>query len=301
MKTVVIFGGSGFIGQNIICRLAKQGQRLIVPYQKPTREAKLRLYGNVGQIVPLKFKKLNEERIKNVIDNADVIFNLKTIWQEKKPYSYKKHILNFNTQLVDLINISNKNKVFVFFSGIGISEQSPSKRVQYIARAENYILENLNRVSIIRPSIVIGQGSPFLEKLLPIFQISFFIPLFGTGEAKLQPVFVDDVAYAIEIILEKGFKGNHIYELVGPEVFTYKSIYQFIANCLGLKRKFIPVPFKLAKFVVSIIEKTHLNLITKDQLLLFMEDNISSNQNKNFKHLSISPKDLREIIKKIIL
>ncbi len=268
MKTVVIFGGSGFIGQNIIHRLSKQGYHLIVPYQRPTKEPKLRLYGNVGQIVPLKFKRLDEYKIKSVIDNADIILNLKTIWQEKKGYSYEKHIFHFNIQLVDLLNTTNKNKIFIFFSGLGVSEQSFSKRVNYIAKAENYILNNLNRVSIIRPSIVVGIGDQFLGKILPIFKLSFFIPLFGTGEAKLQPVSVDDVANAIEIILEKSFQDNHIYELVGPEIFTYKSLYQFISDCLGLRRKFVPIPFWLAKIGVAIIEKTHLNLITKDQLLL---------------------------------
>ena len=124
--------------------------------------------------------------------------------------------------------------------------------------------------------------------------------MFGTGEVKLQPVFVDDVANAIEIILEQGIKENHMYELVGPEIFTYKSFYQFIANTLNLRRKFVPIPFKLAKLGVSIIEKTHLNLLTKDQLLLFKDDNIASNQDKNFRNLEIYPKDLREVIKKII-
>ena len=44
----------------------------------------------------------------------------------------------------------------------------------------------------------------------------------------------------------------------------------------------------LGNIVVSIIEKTPLNLITKDQLLLFKQDNISSNKYKNFKSLGIS-------------
>ena len=301
MKTVVIFGGSGFIGQNIIRRLSKQGYHLIVPYQRLTNEAKLRLYGNVGQIVPLRFKRLNEYKIKSVINNADIILNLKTIWQEKKGYSYEKNIFHFNIQLVDLLNTTDRKKIFIFFSGLGVSEQSLSKRIKYIAKAENYILENLKRVSIIRPSIVIGRGDQFLGKILPIFKLSFFIPLFGTGEAKLQPVFVDDVANAIEIILEKGFQDNHIYELAGPEIITYKNLYQFIANCLGLRRKLVPIPFWLAKIGVAIIEKTHLNLITKDQLLLFKDDNIFSNQNKSFRDLGISPKNLREVIKKILL
>ena len=149
-------------------------------------------------------------KLKMQLDSADIVLNLKTIWQEKKAYSYEKDILNFNTQLVDLINITHKNKVFVFFSGLGVSGQSSSKRVQCIAKVENYILENLNRVSIIRPSVVIGEGDQFLGKLLPIFKLSFFIPLFGTGEAKLQPVFVGDVAKAIEIVLEQDAKGKHI-------------------------------------------------------------------------------------------
>ena len=62
MKTVVIFGGSGFIGQNIIRRLAKREYLIIVPHQTSINDSKLRLYGNVGQIIPIKFKKLGENK-----------------------------------------------------------------------------------------------------------------------------------------------------------------------------------------------------------------------------------------------
>ena len=39
----------------------KKGYLIIIPYHTPINEAKLRLYGNVGQIIPLKFNKLNED------------------------------------------------------------------------------------------------------------------------------------------------------------------------------------------------------------------------------------------------
>jgi len=301
MKTVVIFGGSGFIGQNIIRRLAKKDYLIFVPHQTPINAAKLRLYGNVGQIIPLKFNKLSEERIRNIIYRSDVVINLKTIWREKKPYYYENNILNFNTQIIDLINRIDKNKVFIFFSGLGVSKQSPSKRANYISRVENYIIDNINNALIIRPGIVLGDGDQFLGKLLPIFKFSFFIPLFGNGEAKLQPVFVDDVAKAVEISLETEITDNNIYELVGHEIFTYKSFYCFICKCLGLSRKLVPLPFDLVKICVLIIEKTPLSLITKDQLLLFKEDNISSNQHNNFSNLDIVSTDIREIIKKMII
>jgi len=302
MKTVVIFGGSGFIGQNIIRRLAKKDYRILVPYQRSTNnEAKLRLFGDLGQIVPLKFNHLGEKIIQNIIQESDVILNLKTIWQEKKSYSYRNNILNFNMQLVDLINSIDNKKPFIFFSGLGVSEKSSSRRVQSIARTEQYIIQNILNTSIIRPGVVIGEGDQFLGKLLPIFKFSFFIPLFGSGEEKLQPVFVDDVAKAIESILEQGLKNKNIYELAGSEIFTYKSLYQFITECLSVKRVFIPVPFGLASMGVSLIEKTPFNLITKDQLLLFREDNIISNLHKNFRDLGLFSRGLREVIRKILL
>ena len=58
MKTVLIFGGSGFIGQNIARRMAKNGYKIIIPYQGHVDAAKLRFIGDVGQISPIKFYSL---------------------------------------------------------------------------------------------------------------------------------------------------------------------------------------------------------------------------------------------------
>ena len=104
MKTVVIFGGSGFVGKNIVRRLVKEGSRIIIPYQLSTNEAKLRLFGNVGQIIPVKYNILKDRLISNIISEADAVINLKTIWRESQSFKYKRNILNFNIQLVDLIN-----------------------------------------------------------------------------------------------------------------------------------------------------------------------------------------------------
>ena len=80
MKTVVIFGGSGFVGKHLLYRLAKKKYRIIIPYQRSTNEAKLRLFGNVGQIIPIKFNNLKDDLIQNIIRESDIIINLKTIF-----------------------------------------------------------------------------------------------------------------------------------------------------------------------------------------------------------------------------
>ena len=298
MKTVVIVGGSGFVGQHIVRRLAKKGHKIIIPYQTSTNEAKLRLLGSLGQIIPLYFKDLQDSIITEALKESEIIINLKTLWDEKK-ITFDKGIYKFNTNLADILNRNDakKNKMFIFFSGLGVDAESLSKRIRIIANTEEYLKRKLNNLSIIRPGIIIGGGDLFLKRILPIFRFSFFVPLFGDGKAKLQPVFIDDVAKAVETIVTKNFLNNNIFELAGPEIFTYKSLYTHLKKCLQLTRVFVPIPFNLMSFFVSIIEKMPINLITSDQLCLFKSDNFEQNIDKSFKDLGFFPQDIREIIR----
>ena len=63
MKSIIIFGGAGYIGKNLIRRFAKDGYKIIVPYQKQTKEANLRLLGAVGQIIPFHFTSLKNDKL----------------------------------------------------------------------------------------------------------------------------------------------------------------------------------------------------------------------------------------------
>ena len=102
MKTVVIFGGSGFVGYHIIRRIVKKGYKIIIPYQRPTNEAKLRLFGSIGQIIPLKFINIQDKGITQSIQSAEVVINLKTLWQGK-PQFFQEGIYQFNYNLISLI------------------------------------------------------------------------------------------------------------------------------------------------------------------------------------------------------
>ena len=299
MKTVIIFGGSGFVGRHITRRLAKNGYKIIIPHNRSTNEARLRLLGNTGQVTPIKFTSIKEEKIQYLINNSDVVLNLKTSWDEKK-ISYKKSILNFNIQLVNIIKEIKKPHQFIYFSGLGVDKVGDSLRSFSIFESEKYIKKNLNNSFIIRPGIIIGGGDQFLNGLLPIFKKSFFIPLFGDGSSRFQPIFIDDVSLGINHIIKNNLSGNHTYDFVGSEVFTYKDFYNFIADSMNKTRIMVPIPFGLAKLGISIIEKTPFSPLNLEQLNLFEKDNISLNNHENLSNLYIKAQDLSEIIKKII-
>jgi len=296
MKTVVIFGGSGFIGRHIISRIAKNGYKIIVPYQRFVNEANLRFFGNTGQIIPLKFHHIREKPIIKSLKNADIIINLKTKWDEKN-LTFDEGIYNFNVQLADLIKEINKKALFIFFSGLGTSKITTSLRIKAIAKTEEHIIKNYVNYCIIRPGIILGGGDQFLEKLIPIFKYSLVVPLFGKGNHKFQPVYFNDITAAVETIILKDVKGKNLFELAGTEIFSYKNFYKKIAKYLGLKRYFISIPFSLVSFMLFITEKMSISILTKEQLSLFREDNLYKNLEKGFKDLQIKPKIVSNIIK----
>ena len=300
MKTVIIFGGSGFVGKKIAHRLSKLGYRIIIPYQSSTDEAKLRLLGSFGQIIPLRFNNLKEYHIIKSIENADIVLNLKTQWDEK-PINYIKGIFEFNVELINIIKDFDKNKSYIYFSGIGVDSQSKSKRTIAIFETEKFIKENMTNSTIIRPSIIFGPGDNFLNKLIPIFKISFFIPLFGSGKSKIQPVYIDDVIKGLETIIKNNMKGSKTFEFIGNEILTYKELYKYICKCLKIKRVFIYIPFFVVKIIVFLLNFISINIISLEQINLFKYDNIGKNSQKEFADIGIHPQNTKEMIKKNVL
>ena len=104
MNSIVIFGGAGYVGKYIISRLSSRGYKIIVPYQMPTNEAKLRLLGNFGQVIPVNYTSLEDRKIINILNNSEICINLKTNWNSDK-FNFNQSILEFNQKLLDLINI----------------------------------------------------------------------------------------------------------------------------------------------------------------------------------------------------
>ena len=299
MKSIVIFGGAGFVGKHLIRRLTKNGHKIIVPYQRSVQEAKIRLLGVTGQVIPFRYSSLDDKRLKSVLNNTDVCINLKTTYDQKKG-DFNNSIFKFNQKLIKILKVSNSLKQFIFFSGLGADLDKNSTRSVAVYKSEKEALKYLDNVIIIRPGVIIGGGDVFLKRLLPIFKASFFVPLFGDGSTKFQPVFIDDVSLAVEKIITDNIEGQGIYELAGSRAISYKDFYNYISKCLNKTRVLVPTPLNLIKPIISIAEKTPFSPLTSEQLLLFEKDNIIQNIDKSFKDLEISPQDTLQITKNII-
>ena len=296
MKSIIIFGGSGYVGKNLIRTFAKKGYKIIVPYQRQINEANLRLLGSVGQIIPFYFTSLKNPKLLSIINSSEICINLKTSWESKETL-LNKSILKFNSELIEAIKSSRTIKKFIFFSGLGTEKRS-TLRNEIISKTEELITKKLENSIIIRPSVILGNGDQFLSSLLPLFKISFFIPLFGDGSKKFQPVLIEDVVKFVSKIIEHPDINQKLFELGGPEVFTYKEFYTQIADNMNKKRVFVPIPMPIIKPIVGIGQKTPFFPINLEQLSLFESDNILNNKIDGFNYFEIHPKKIISVIKK---
>ena len=298
MKSIVIFGGSGYVGKNLIRSFVKKGYKIIIPYQRQIDEADLRLLGSVGQIIPFHFTTLENPKLLSIIENADICINLKTAWNSNESY-LEKSIYTFNKELIDIIKKSSTIKKFIFFSGLGTEKRS-TLRNEIISKTEELVTKELKNSIIIRPSVIVGNGDQFLSSLLPIFKMSFFIPLFGDGSKKFQPVLIEDIVDFVSNLVEIQSLDERLFELGGPDIFTYREFYTLISELMNKKRVLVPVPMPIIKPIVGIGEKTPFSPINLEQLSLFDSDNVLHHKKRGFDYLKMLPRKVILAVKKSI-
>ncbi|KAG6832560.1 hypothetical protein H0H92_000189 [Tricholoma furcatifolium] len=167
----------------------------------------------------------------------------------------------------------------IHFSAIGANPQSPIPYQKTKGLAETSVLRICPDATIIRPSLVFGPDDVFfnvgttyrrfsrLSKFLP------FMPVFGGGTSRFQPVYVGDLARAVEIIarddpaMQKLVAGT-IIEAGGPEIFTFRQIMELVLKYNNRYRPIIPLPFWVGLLEGAIFEKLPENLftLTRDQV-----------------------------------
>ncbi|WWC61805.1 uncharacterized protein I303_104390 [Kwoniella dejecticola CBS 10117] len=176
-------------------------------------------------------------------------------------------------------------KRFVGISAIGADEGGVTAYWRTKALGEKAILENHPSATIIRPSIVFGPGDSFFNRFASLAKWLPFLPVFGGGVSRFQPVYAGDIARAVEICCRDEPEvikqvGGRIIEAGGPDVYTYRQIMQLVLRYSGYegRRAILSLPFWIGKIQGFFLEKLPENLftVTRDQVEQLRSDNIVS-------------------------
>ncbi len=303
-RLAVVFGGSGFIGRNVVRELAKRGWRVRVAVRRPHHAQFLRPMGAVGQIQLLQANVRHRPSIERALEGADAVVNLVGILFQQGSQSFARVQGAGSAVIADCAKAAGV-EIFVHMSAIGADPDGDSLYARTKGEAERAVRAALPSATILRPSIVFGPEDQFFNKFAQMAAMApAFAPLpilIGGGATKFQPVYVDDVADAVCAALQAPEAKGRVYELGGPRTYTFRQLLEFMLAETGMKRILMPVPFALAPAFGLVGEALGAlpfvaPPITRDQVKLLKRDNIVGKNVGTLADLGVEAETIEAIV-----
>ena len=225
---------------------------------RPSRESP---FGCQVSTFPLNFD--NPERLVESLEGATTLYNTYWVRFSRGQVTFDRAVENTKT-LIRAAEAAGVQRV-VHISITNASEESPFPYFRGKALAEKIITNSRLSYAIIRPTVIFGTEGILVNNIAWLLRRFPIFAIFGSGDYRIQPVFIEDVA---EIAVNAGHKGdNLVVEAIGPEVFTFDKLIQLIANKINSRAKIIHVSPVLALFLVRMIGFAVKDVvITKDEI-----------------------------------
>ena len=286
--TIIIFGASGFLGRYIVSILTKDNYCIKVFVRKPDEARHLTLMGKLGQVEIYQGNINDKNSVNKIIYGANNVINLVGILEETSKEKFNSIHIEGSSNIAKAC-AQNKVDSLIHISALGLYDGKHSKYAKSKLEAEKNIKKLFKNTIILRPSVIFGPEDNFTNKFARMASLSPFIPLINNGLTKFQPVYVNDVAKAVYVVLNNNRHIGKTYSLGGAEIISFKEIIDFILLKIRKKRIYISLSFPLAKLIAILLSIFPSSPITLDQVRLLEKDNIIPEKVEGFKELGIKP------------
>lgn len=286
-RLVTVFGGTGFIGTAAVRCLAGAGWRVRVAARRPGSVAELDVESGVADI-------RDDVGVARALEGASAVVNAVSLYAERGELTFQEIHVDGAAGLARQAREAGVERL-VHVSGIGVDEHSRSQYLSARARGETAVREVFPDATILRPSVLFGPGDAFLSAVDRI-TCSPVVPLFGEGDTRLQPVYVEDVAFAVSRALERDVTSGRVYELGGPQVFKYREIVEKVMAHRGRHRMLVPMPFSAWRLLADAASLLPGPPLTRDQVALLEEDNVVGEGMPSLADLDVPPRALDPLL-----
>jgi NADH dehydrogenase len=228
-----VTGAFGYSGKYIAQRLLDSGQQVITLTNSTNKPNP---FGAKVKAYPLSFD--NSAELANSLKGVSVLYN--TYWVRFNHGSFSHAQAVENTRRLFAAAKAAGVERIVHVSITNPSVDSPFEYFRGKARLEQSLMDSGLSYAILRPAVLFGKEDILINNIawmlrrLPIFGV------FGSGEYRLQPIYVDDLAC---LAVKQGQnRENVIVNAIGPETFAYRELVETLGKIIGAQRPIISVP-----------------------------------------------------------
>jgi uncharacterized protein YbjT (DUF2867 family) len=271
---ILVTGGTGFVGPKIVHRLRAEERPVRCLVRDTNRARDLATWGcelAQGDVT-------DPESIWRAVEGCDTVVHLVAIIQGK-PEQFERVMVQGLRNVLDAAKDAGVRRL-ILMSALGTSEATKDLTPYFAAkwRMEQAVKESGLEHVIIRPSFIFGPDGGALKTFRRVVRLSPVIPVFGRGDQRVQPIWIENVAEYYAAAIDRPEAANRTFELGGPDVVTYDQLYDRIKRILGKRRAKLHVPFRVMRVNAAILEALPgPSPLTRDQLKMIAVDNVVSN------------------------
>lgn len=252
--TILVTGAAGFLGNNVVRRLAEQGKPVRAMVRNVDKAEK-RLADVKDKVEIVQGDVADREGLKTLMRDVSTVIHLVAIALEKGGQTYEAVNYQGTVNVVDAAKAAGVPR-FIYMSQNGADPNHFSRFLRSKGRAQEYVASSGLQWTALRPSVIFGTQDEFFNSIARMVRLTPLVfPNVGGGTAQFQPVSVHDVAEATVRCVDNDDTIGKAFPLGGPEVLTLKEIEQRILKAMGTNRILIPGPTWLLKPAVFVMEK----------------------------------------------
>jgi uncharacterized protein YbjT (DUF2867 family) len=245
-QSIVVLGGTGFLGTRLVARLIKDGHQItVLSRDREQHKHLLVLPGLTLENCDVYAHAQLSERFRG----KDVVINLVGILNERGfgGGGFRRAHTELTRGVLQAARSAGAARLLQV-SALKAGPDAPSYYLRSKGEAEQLIRDNGTALdwTIFQPSVMFGPGDSFLNRFAGLLGVIPWVLPLAKPNARFQPVFVDDVVEALRRCLHGGVCSRQTYELGGPHTYSLREIVNLVAKLTGRRRWIMGLPDPVA-------------------------------------------------------
>jgi NADH dehydrogenase len=281
MSTILVTGANGFVGSHLVPALLDAGHRVLALVRDDAGADEV-----IGRLAPAQRDAVELRRgdvtrpdtLPAALEGADAVLHLAAIPRDRNGGASLRHVNTEGTRNVLRAAEAAGVRRFVHLGALGVADDPSLHYGGSKAKAMALVRDSGLDWTILSPSILFGPRDGFFNILAGLVRLSpGVVPITGSGNARFQPLAVEDLGRAAVATFGDPGTIGHEYELGGPRHWTYREIMEEVLRGMGKRRLLVPMPVAVIRLVAGVAEAVRLPFpVATDQLRQLRFDNTTA-------------------------